>query len=54
MWNDLHAEVVTALSVKAFKNKLEAHLKPPWRVAIVTATERTVFVYALVFLLVFL
>ncbi len=27
MWNDLPAEVVTASSVKAFKNKLEAHLK---------------------------
>ncbi len=26
MWNDLSAEVVTASSVKAFKNKLEAHL----------------------------
>ncbi len=26
MWNDLPAEVVTASSVKAFKNKLEAHL----------------------------
>ncbi len=27
MWNDLHAEVVTASSEKMFKNKLEAHLK---------------------------
>ncbi len=27
MWNDLPAEVVTASSVKMFKNKLEAHLK---------------------------
>ncbi len=27
MWNDLPADVVTASSVKAFKNKLEAHLK---------------------------
>ncbi len=27
MWNDLPAEVVTASSVKTFKNKLEAHLK---------------------------
>ncbi len=27
MRNDLPAEVVTASSVKAFKNKLEAHLK---------------------------
>ncbi len=27
MWNDLPAEVVTASSMKAFKNKLEAHLK---------------------------
>ncbi len=27
MWNDLPAEVVTASWVKAFKNKLEAHLK---------------------------
>ncbi len=29
MWNDLPAEVVTASSVKMFKNKLEAHLKKP-------------------------
>ncbi len=27
MWNDLPTEVVTASSVKALKNKLEAHLK---------------------------
>ncbi len=27
MWHDLPAEVVTASSVKMFKNKLEAHLK---------------------------
>ncbi len=27
MWNDLPAEVVTASSVKTFKNKHEAHLK---------------------------
>ncbi len=27
MWNDLPAEVVTASSVKMFKNKPEAHLK---------------------------
>ncbi len=27
MWNNLLAEVVTASSVKMFKNKLEAHLK---------------------------
>ncbi len=27
LWNDLPAEVVTASSVKMFKNKLEAHLK---------------------------
>ncbi len=27
MWNDLPAEVFTASSVKAFKNKLEANLK---------------------------
>ncbi len=27
MWNHLPAEVVTASSVKVFKNKLEAHLK---------------------------
>ncbi len=27
MWNDLLAEVVTASSVKVFKNKLEPHLK---------------------------
>ncbi len=27
MWNDLPADVVTASSVKAFKNKLEVHLK---------------------------
>ncbi len=27
LWNDLPAEVVTTSSVKAFKNKLEAHLK---------------------------
>ncbi len=27
MWNDLPAEVVTASSVKMFKNKLEGHLK---------------------------
>ncbi len=27
IWNDLPAEVVTASSVKMFKNKLEAHLK---------------------------
>ncbi len=27
MWNDLPAEVVTASSVKMFKNKLETHLK---------------------------
>ncbi len=27
IWNDLPTEVVTASSVKAFKNKLEAHLK---------------------------
>ncbi len=32
MWNDLPVDVVTASSVKAFKNKLEAHLKnlPRW------------------------
>ncbi len=27
MWNDLPAKVVTASSVKAFKNKLEDHMK---------------------------
>ncbi len=27
MWNDLPADVVTASSVKAFKNKLEVHIK---------------------------
>ncbi len=27
MWNDLPADAVTASSVKAFKNKLEAHIK---------------------------
>ncbi len=27
MWNDLPVDVVTASSVKAFKNKLEANLK---------------------------
>ncbi len=27
MWNDLPADVVTASSATAFKNKLEAHLK---------------------------
>ncbi len=27
MWNDLPADVVTASSKKAFKNKLQAHLK---------------------------
>ncbi len=53
MWNDLPA-VVTASSVKMFKNKLEAHLiKFPQTVARVTATERTVLAYALVFLLMF-
>ncbi len=31
MWNDLPAEGVTASSVKAFKNKLETHLKNPPR-----------------------
>ncbi len=32
MWNDLPAEVVTASSMKMFKNKLEAYLKnlPRW------------------------
>ncbi len=54
MCNDLPAKVVTASSVKAFKNKLEAHLKNLQEtVARVTATERTVLAYALVFLLLY-
>ncbi len=53
-WNNLPAEVFTASSVKMFKNKLEAHLKSLQRIARVTATERTVLAYALMFLLVFL
>ncbi len=55
MRNDLPAKVVMASSMKAFKNKLEAHLKNlEETVARVTATERTVLAYALVFLLVFI
>ncbi len=54
MCNDLPAEVFTASSVKVFKIKLEAYLKNhPETVARVTATERTVLAYALVFLSVF-
>ncbi len=55
MWNDLSADVVTDSSVKTFKNKLDAHLKKhPQTVARVTATERTVHAYAVVYLLIFL
>ncbi len=51
VWNFLTADVVTASTVGAFQNQLEAHLKN-LPIAKVCAIERTVPPHSLVFILV--